>query len=167
MCDGEPPLFVVVVVDHHAAEQARGVPGGEAGGDGGGRAAVAPGPLRLQQVLSQNLHQVLVQTDMFSHGGHCQGVNPHPYANPHPNASLLGHTRPGYTTTTTRNSRMQYTTVSQPGRPCATVHKHWRPLKTVSNSLEQLVTIHSSLLKCLKLNNQANLQSKIVPLVHF
>lgn len=110
---------------------------------------MAPGPLWLKQILSQYFHQVLVQTDMFGHGGHCQGV--HPYANRHPNphASLLGHAQPGYTTTTTRNSQM-------------TVYDSQSTRRTVcdSNSLEQLVTVHSSPLKCLQLNNVPNLQSK-------
>lgn len=89
MCDGKAPLFVDVVVEQHAAKQTWRVAGGEAGGDGGGGPPVSPRPLRLQQVLPQDLHQVFVQARVFGHGGHCQGV-----LVGHPHACLLGHAGP-------------------------------------------------------------------------
>lgn len=46
-------------------------------------------PLRLQQVLPQDLDQVFVKTRVFGHGGHCQGV-----LVGHPHACLLGHAWP-------------------------------------------------------------------------
>lgn len=89
MCDSEAPLFVDVVVEQHAAKQPRRVAGRQAGGDGGGGPPVSSWPLRLQQVLPQDLHQVFIQAGMFGHGGHCQGV-----LVGHPHACLLGHACP-------------------------------------------------------------------------
>lgn len=100
VCDGEAPLLVDVVVEQHAAQQTWRVAGGEAGGDGGGRAPVSPRPLRLQQVLPQDLHQVFVQARVFGHGGHRQGV-----LLGHPHACLLGHAPAlSFTNTTTSSS---------------------------------------------------------------
>lgn len=89
VCHGEPPLFMAVVVDKHPSEEARGVPWRQPGRNGGGRAAVPPGSLLLQEVLPQDLHQVLVQPDVLGHGRHCQRVLVahgrllgHPHASP-------------------------------------------------------------------------------------
>lgn len=67
----EAPLLVAVVIKQHATKQ----PGGVSRGQGdrrqarghGGRGSPVPGAARtllLQQVLSQDAHQVLVQTHM-------------------------------------------------------------------------------------------------------
>lgn len=101
MCNSEAPLFVDVVVEQHAAKQSRRVARRKAGGDGGGRSPVSSRPLRLQQVLTQDLHQVFVQAGVFRHGGHCQGV-----LVGHPHACLLGHAYPGFTTKSTTTSQM-------------------------------------------------------------
>lgn len=71
MCNSEAPLFVDVVVEQHAAKQSWRIAGRKAGGDGGGRPPVSSWPLRLQQVLPQDLHQVFIQAGVFGHGGHC------------------------------------------------------------------------------------------------
>lgn len=100
VCNSEAPLFVDVVVEHHAAKQSRRVARGKAWGDGGGRSPMSSWPLWLQQVLPQDLHQVFIQAGVFGHGGHCQGV-----LVGHPHACLLGHACPGFTTTTTSTSQ--------------------------------------------------------------
>lgn len=87
--DSEAPLLVDVVVEQHAPEQSRRITGRKAGGDGGGGPPVSPRPLRLQQVLPQDLHQVFVEAGVLGHGGHCQGV-----LVGHPHACLLGHAWP-------------------------------------------------------------------------
>lgn len=87
--DSEAPLFVDVVVEQHAPEQSRRITGRKAGGDGGGGPPVSPRPLRLQQVLPQDLHQVFVEAGVLRHGGHCQSV-----LVGHPHACLLGHAWP-------------------------------------------------------------------------
>lgn len=89
VCDSEAPLFVDVVVEQHAAKQSWRIAGRKAGGDGRGRPPVSSWPLRLQQVLPQDLHQVFIQARVFGHGGHCQGV-----LVGHPHACLLGHACP-------------------------------------------------------------------------
>lgn len=100
VCDSEAPLFVDVIIEQHAAKKTRRVAWRKAGGDGGGRPPVSPLPLRLQQVLPQDLHQVFIQARVFGHGGHCQGV-----LVGHPHACLLGHACPGFTSTSSSTSQ--------------------------------------------------------------
>lgn len=102
MCNSEAPLFVNVVVEQHAAEQPRRVAGRQARGDGGRGPPMSTWPFGLKQVLSQDLHQVLVQARVLGHGGHSQGV-----LVGHPHASLLCHAYPGVTTATSSSSSSQ------------------------------------------------------------
>lgn len=69
----EAPLLVDVVIKQHATQQSGGVAWGQGGrrqsGRHGGRRSAAPGASRLlllKQILSQDSHQVFIQTHMVS-----------------------------------------------------------------------------------------------------